>query len=255
MSSLVDVHSHLDDKKFSNLDSIIVRARKAGVKIIICNGLNPKSNRVCLELSEKYDIVRASLGIYPSDAERLSSKELEDEIMSIEKNRNRIVAIGEVGLDFHWTKKDETEKIEKQRMVFKKLIKLSEKICKPLIVHSRKAEKECIEILEKSRNRKIVMHCFNGNKKLVEKVINNKWFFSIPANIVRSKQFQMIVEECPINQLLTETDAPYLSPYQGRINEPSFIVETIKKIAEIKNMDETEVINNIFMNYQTVFLQ
>jgi len=259
---LVDVHAHLDDKSFSDdLDEVIERARKAGVKVIITNGLNPESNRKCLELAKSFDIVKCCLGLYPQDAEKLDEKQLDEELTLIEKNKNNIIAIGEVGLDYHWTKKEEKEKIIRQKKAFEKLIELSEKLNIPVIVHSRKAEQDCIEILEnsykdnKKKTKKIIMHCFGGNKKLVEQVINNKWFFSIPPNIVRSRHFQMIVKQCPLNQLLTETDAPYLSPYPEKRNEPAFITETIKKIAEIKAITPEETEKNIFMNYQRLFTE
>ena len=139
--------------------------------------------------------------------------------------------------------------------VFNKVLSLAEKINKPVIVHSRKAEKECIEILETFKIKHIDMHCFGGNFKLVKKIQDNGWIFSIPTNIVRLFHFQKIVEETPMSQLLTETDSPYLSPYPEKRNEPSFVVETIKKISEIKKLDEEEVKKLIYMNFQKIFLK
>jgi len=245
---LVDVHAHLDHKLFNgNVDKIIENSRKNGVKAIITNGVNPGTNRIALELAEKYDIVKAALGVYPIDSLNV---DIDKEIKFIEKNKDKLVAIGEVGLDYYWDK----DHIDKQKQVFEKFIQLAERIKKPIIVHSRKAEADAVDILKTSRLKKVVMHCFSGNFKLVKEIDDNGWYFSIPANIVKSRQFQMITEKTNISRLLTETDAPFLSPFPNRINEPSFVIETIKKIAEIKQMDEEEVANNIFMNYQNVFL-
>ncbi len=99
------------------------------------------------------------------------------------------------------------------------------------------------------------MHCFTGNFKLVKKIFDNGYSLSIPCNVVKSKHFQSIVEEFNLGQIFTETDAPYLSPYKDKMNQPSFILETIKKISEIKNLEKEEVEKIIFMNYQNFFLK
>ena len=153
-------------------------------------------------------------------------------------------------MDYFWNKDNKKE----QLTLFEKMISLAEKLNKPIIVHSRKAEEDTIEILQSSKLKKIIMHCFTGKKKLVKKINNNGWFLTIPTCVVRSQQFQDIAKETPINQLFCETDAPYLSPFRDMRNEPAFIIESYKKLAEIKKMDLKEVINNIWMNYQRTFL-
>lgn len=258
---LVDVHAHLDHPLLEKrLDEVIKNAKAAGVKSIITNGINPETNRKTLEIAKKYDIVKAALGIYPQDAlKRETSDETypigfteydaDKEIEFIEKHKKQIVAIGEVGLDYH----NGSEK-EKQKKIFEKIIELSKRIDKPLIVHSRKAEEDVIALLEKHGAKKVVMHCFSGNKKLVQRVSKNGWTFSIPTNVVRAENFQSIVKEVPLSQILTETDAPYLSPFKDKTNEPAHITESIKKIAEIKGMTTQDVAQNIYMNYQKLFL-
>ncbi|MFC1754398.1 TatD family hydrolase [Thermoproteota archaeon] len=244
MALLVDVHAHLDDEKFKeDMDSVIDRAREAGVKKIITNGIDAATNRVSLELAKKYDIVDVALGWYPQE----HPGELDDELEFIKKQK--FVAVGEVGLDY---KRDYDK--EKQKKDFQKMIDLAKKFDKPLIVHSRQAEEDVIEMLEKAEAKKVVMHCFSGNFKLVKKVADNGWSFSIPVNIVKSDHFQKLVGEVNISQLLTETDAPWLGPDPGKRNEPAFVVETVKKIAEVKNMTVKDVENNIFMNFQNMFM-
>jgi len=129
-----------------------------------------------------------------------------------------------------------------------------ERIKKPIVIHSRKAELECIEMLESSKIKKIVMHSFGGKKSLIKRAADLGFSFSIPPVITRLQHFETLVGMVDISQLLTETDAPYLSPYAGERNEPAFVKETIKKIAEIKNMTEDDVANVIYMNYTNVFL-
>ncbi len=250
---LVDVHAHLDLKEFdSDLDDVIKRAEKAGVKAIISNGINPESNRKTLELSKKYKIIKPALGLYPDDAIKLTEKQIQDELNFIEKNKDKIIAIGEVGLDYKYCKKKKDQELQKE--IFLKIINLSKKINKPLIVHSRKAEPDVIDILKNSCAKKVILHCFSGKLKLIKKAAELGYYFSVPTNIIRAEQFQKMVETVDINQILTETDAPFLSPFKEKRNEPMFINQTIKKIAEIKLMNKEEVANNIFMNYQKVFL-
>ncbi len=258
---LIDLHAHLDHPYFEkDLDEVIERAKHSGVKIILIAGVNPESNRKVLELCKKYNILKAALGIYPVDALqkeietgeyplKSESFDIDEEIAFIEKNSSKIYAVGESGLDYHWIK----DKKESQIRLFQKIIELCERINKPLIVHSRKAEQDCIEILKSSSLKKVNFHCFHGSKKLIKEIINNGWYFSVPTNIVRSQQFQELVKEAPLSHLFCETDSPYLSPYKDKRNEPAFIIESYKKIAELKGMDLIEVANNIYMNWQRVF--
>ena len=259
MNLLVDIHTHLDHPLLiSNIDEIVRRSKNAGVSHIITNGINPETNRICLQLSKKYDIVECGMGIYPRNTLK---KEIEtaqyplksadfginEEIDFIRKNKNNIVAISEVGLDF--VDGEDKRQIED----FEKMIKLAEELKKPIVVHSRKAEQKCIEMLESSKLKKIVMHCFCGKKSLVKRIADNGWFLTAPTIVVRSQQFQELVKNVPISQLFCETDSPYLSPYKDKFNEPAFIIESYNKIAELKGMDINEVINNINMNWQKVF--
>ena len=259
MKLLVDVHAHLDHHLLiSRIDEIIKNAKNAGLRHVITNGINPETNRICLELSKKYDIVKCAMGIYPRSALKkeiesgnnplkIGDFEIDDEIDFIRKNKNNIVAISEVGLDF--VDGEDKQQIED----FEKMIKLAEELNKPIVVHLRKAEQKCIEILEGSKLKKIVMHCFCGKKSLVKRIEGNGWFLTAPTIIVRSQQFQDIVRNVPLSQLFCETDSPYLSPYKSQSNEPSYIIESYKKIAELKQMEATEIINNIYMNWQKVF--
>jgi len=257
---LIDVHCHLDHELFKeNLDNVIQRARDARVKVIITNGVNPSTNRKSLKIASKYDIVKCALGIYPIDALEKEIKEedytvdnqefvVDKEIEFIKKNKDKIVAIGEVGMDGKHGKD-----FDMQSRVFEKMILLAKELNVPIMVHSRKAELQCIELLEKHSMKKVIMHCFGGRKNLVQRIIDNKWYFSIPCNCVRSTHFQNIIKMCTINKLLTETDAPYLGPNPDGVNEPANVSETLKVIAKIKEFTVEEVENNIFLNWQRLF--
>jgi len=262
----VDVHCHLNHDLFKpDLEQVLERARKAGLKTLLVSGVNPVSNKEVLALAKKYPLIKASLGIYPIDALGLAEAEiglprqivpinLADEFRFIEKNKDVVVAIGEVGMDFHWADKDKT--YAQQADNFRQIIRFAIKLKKPLVIHSRKAERECLEILEqeiKNKEIPVINHCFSGKKNLISKAAGWGHYFSIPPNILRSHSFQTLVKMVDLRQLLTETDAPYLSPYTGKRNEPAFIVETIKKIAEIKGLSEKEVADSIWKNYERIF--
>ena len=246
---LVDVHAHLTDKYFEDkLDEIIKRAKKNDFVYIISNGVNYEDNKKILEISKKYHVVKAAFGFYPDEIIKSTKEKIELTLEQIKKNKNNIIAIGEIGLDLYYNKE-----LKKQKEVFIKIIELAEKINKPLIIHSRKAEKECIETLKEYGFKKALFHSFTGNFKLVKEIERNNWMLSIHCNIVRSEHFQNIVKNFNLNQILTETDAPYLSPYKNKMNEPSFIVETIKIISKIKNLEKDEVEKIIFKNFQNFF--
>ena len=247
---LVDVHCHLNSDVFDkDRNEVIKRAEKIGMTIID-SGTCMKDNKKSLELSKKYSIVKSSFGLYPIHAISLKEKELEKEIDFIKKNKENIIAIGEIGLDAL-----EDKNLESQKKIFEKILGIAEKMKKPVVIHSRKAEKECIDILDTFKIRNIDMHCFTGNFKMVKRVQDNGWTFSIPTNITRLFHFQKIVEETSISQLLTETDSPYLSPFKEERNEPSFVVESVKKISEIKKLDEEETKKLIYMNFQKFFIK
>tara|TARA_Y100000310_G_C20703043_1_gene831883 strand:- start:243 stop:998 length:756 start_codon:yes stop_codon:yes gene_type:complete len=249
---LVDVHSHLYFEQFNkDREEVVKKAESVGVVAIVNSGTDHESNLKVLELSKKYNIIKATFGIYPTTAMKLSDKELGKEIAFIKSHKDDIVGIGEIGLDFHLTKDEKDH--QRQIKAFKNIIKSLMQLNKTFVIHSRKAEKECIDILEDLKPKKVLFHCFSGKHKLVKRIEKNGWSLSIPANIIRSLHFQGVVNLVSINNILTETDAPFLAPPPKERSEPSFVKGTIKKIAELKNMNEEEVENNIFLNYQKLF--
>ncbi len=261
---LVDVHAHMDFEEYMDhkidIDMTIKECERRNVVSIVSQGVDIKSNRKALELSSKYKIVKAALGIYPTHCYEMikegKKKEFEEEVKFIDKQlkSGKAAAVGEVGLDYK-----EVEPTEENKNIMKdclkKFIELAKKHDVPIILHSRKAELELIEFLEHEgmKNKKVIMHCFSGRKHHVERVKDNGWFLTIPATVVKTEHFQYIARDVPLSQLLTETDSPYLSPEAGKINNPSNVVHAIKKIAGLKKMDDTEVANIIYNNYQRLF--
>tara|TARA_Y100000310_G_scaffold138289_2_gene137279 strand:+ start:71048 stop:71833 length:786 start_codon:yes stop_codon:yes gene_type:complete len=259
---LVDVHAHLDHAHYKDkLDVIIARAKKIGMSHVLTSGVNPVSNKNALELSRKYDIVYFSAGLYPIDLlgnvdvesmpRQIDPIDMDEQFKFIQDHKDEVLAIGEVGLDGKFC----ADQLPKQKENFEKILRFVEKINKPIVLHSRKAESSVIDLLESSSLKKVNLHCFMGNKKLIKRACDLGYHFSIPPLIVKLHHFQMLVDLVPLNQLLTETDAPWLSPFPNQKSEPAFVVESLKKIAEIKKITTEEVTKNIFMNFQKLFLQ
>ncbi len=259
---LVDDHCHLMHALYTDVDAVIERAKQAGVKAIICSGVNPTTNKQALEIAKKYDIVRASLGIYPVDALGLAEEEsglarqtepidLDEQFTFIKQHKDDISAVGEVGLDYHWVKDEKLQKQERDN--FERIIAFVEKLKKPMIVHTRNAEEDCINMLTSSTLKKVVLHCFEGRKSLITQAADAGYIFSVPTNIVRSYHFQHLVKKVNINQITTETDGPYLSPETGTVNEPANVRVIIDKIADIKQFTPEEVANNIWLNFQRTY--
>ncbi|HLD79427.1 MAG TPA: TatD family hydrolase [Candidatus Nanoarchaeia archaeon] len=265
--NLIDVHCHLTHDYFKDkLDAVLKRAEKAGLKAIIVSGVNPEANLEVLALAKKHPkLIKASLGIYPIDALGIQPDgagmtrhkgpiDLEKEFKFIEQNQDAVHCIGEVGMDFHWADKEKT--YQQQAENFRKIICFAIRIKKPLVIHSRKAEEECLQILEeeiKNKEIPVIQHCFSGRKSLMSKGVELGHYFSIPPCIVKSSNFQTLVKKVPLTQLLTETDSPWLSPYKEGMNEPAFVVESIKQIALVKELSEEEVADQIWKNYQKTF--
>ena len=244
----IDVHCHIDFYSDKKIKEILERARKARIGIIVNNGINPETNRRTLELTESYAEIKAALGIYPIDALKMSDNDIDDEIEFIRENKNNIVAIGEVGLDLK-----ESQDLSGQKKNFQKFIDLAIELDKPIIVHSRKAEPECIEMLEKSNAKKVIMHVFSGKFNLIKRIEENGWFLTVPTNAAYSEQFQNIAEKINIKQLLCETDSPFMHPNKEKNNEPANIIESYRKIAQLKDLDFKDVEKAIEDNYSRLF--
>ena len=255
---LVDVHAHLDHERFKDdLADVIKRWKANGVVTVIAQGLNHESNVKTLALAKLDPTIKVAMGLYPCEA--LSVRVRDDYVRStvvdvketlhfIEEHAEDIIAIGEVGLDLQ-----EIERIEEQREVLRAILQMAKRMRKPVILHSRKAEKETLDLLEEEGVTRAVMHCFCGSKKLLERGIAMGLYFSIPTSVVRNQQFRDNTARIPLGQLLTETDAPYMGPMRDLRNEPANIRDAILAIAEIKRMDPIEVANALYFNYQKLF--
>ena len=232
---LIDTHCHLSYEDYENLDEII----KNKECIMIASGCNDKTNKEVLELVNKCDNVYGTLGIHPEDIDNISK----DSFKFIEDNLNnpKIVAIGEIGLDYYWVK----DNIEKQKELFEKQIKLALEYNKPIVVHSRDAIQDTYDILKKYKLKGSI-HCFSSSLEMAKEFIKLGYKIGIGGTLTfkNSKKLQEIVKELDLSNILLETDSPYLSPepLRGKKNKPSNVYYVALKIAELKNVNIEEVI-------------
>jgi len=244
---LFDVHAHLDFPQFdADRDQIIGNARKAGI-CVINSGLGTDGIKKTLELLDKYDNLYATFGLAPTE---FDEKEIKETIRLIQENQGRIIGIGEVGLDHHWVTDEGNMCLQKKH--FCEFINLAIELNLPLVIHSREAEKETIDMLNESKVRAL-LHCFGGKKEEACMAVASGHLISIPTSIASSKQKQELAKVLPLESIVLETDAPYLAPVPKTRNEPVNIKNTVRMISELKGVDESIVEQQTTANAKRFF--
>jgi TatD DNase family protein len=241
---MFDAHTHIDMKHFKNdRDRVIQRSRDAGLVGMVTSSISPASFRRTLGILKKHkDFIYHSAGC---SASQVTMEEAEQIIALTRKYSADIVAVGEVGLDYHWVKDPKARKA--QEPIFSKFIQLASDLDLPIVIHSRKAEERATEILEDQFSGDVLMHCFDGSPDVAKRVADNGWYITLPANFSKYRNRVESAEILPIEQILLETDGPYLSPTQGR-NEPANIrygCESLSQVLDqpIEFVAETTTIN------------
>ena len=251
---MIDSHCHLDyEPLFENIDDILKMSREAGVEklLTICTTLQ-SFNKIKF-LVEKDEMIYGTYGIHPHEAK--NDKVNSDLIINEVKQNNKIIGIGETGLDFYYKHSDKDDQIKS----FEEHIKASVELNIPLIIHSRNAEDETLEIFNKFKKNKlkILMHCFTGSKKFAENLLPLGAYFSASGIITfkNSLELQETFKFIPLDKILIETDSPYLAPVpnRGKQNEPSFVKYTAQKLAEVKQISHLDLIKNTTSNFNTLF--
>lgn len=237
----IDTHAHLMSEDYKGeLTEILERAGISGVERIINIGFDPKSSREASEMAIKYPQCFASLGVHPYDSEKLNADVVGEFERLISENR-KIVAIGEVGLDYF---KCDVPK-ELQKKVFREQIKLAISTSLPIIVHSRDADEDSLAVLDEFSGIRVVFHCFSGNLDFAKKIWERGFYTSFTGNITypKAENIREVALNCPLDKFMVETDCPWLAPQEvrGQRCEPAFVVSVAKKIAEIRGIPLFEV--------------
>ena len=260
LHGLIDTHCHLEMDAFDqDREEVIQRARDAGIEAMITIGSDLEGNIGGLELSGKYDFIYSSVGFHPHDAKDFTG-EIFDKIKEWAINsgkgqgvRSKVVAIGEIGLDYHY----DNSPREIQREVFMKQLIFAKEINLPVVIHSREAKKDTLDIVRESGVRKGVFHCFSGDMDMAEKAMGMGFYISIagPVTFKNTKKLKEVAEAIPDDYLLIETDAPYLTPepLRGKRNEPSYIIHTAKAVAELRGITPEDISRVTTLNAKRLF--
>lgn len=254
MNLTTDTHAHLYYPEIlADLENILTRAKDSGIEKIIVPAVDVETSRQIIDLSEKHEMIYCAVGIHPCDIKDKKLNIIED----IEKllNHEKVVGIGETGLDYYWDKSN----LSLQKEFFKEQIKLAISYNLPVIIHTRESIDDAIQIVEENYSEKLTgqFHCFSGNLNQLEKILNLRNFFiSFCGNITyKNYSGSDIISKCPLEKLLSETDSPFLPPvpYRGKKNEPSYVFKTLEKISGIKNVDYENFLKILYSNSEKLF--
>ena len=233
---LIDSHAHLDGEKFADdRAAVIERARESGVVKIITMGDSLESSAQSVALAERFDPVYAAVGIHPEEAQPMTAAT--DEQLAAWAAQEKVVAIGEIGLDYYWEKDEEKRAL--QRAIFVRQLDLARQLRLPVCIHDREAHGDMMKILKtEGRGLRGVLHCYSGSWEMAAELLKGDWYFGIdgPLTYKNAAKLPEIVQRLPAERILVETDSPYLSPmpFRGRRNEPAHVLYVAKKAAELR---------------------
>jgi TatD DNase family protein len=247
--NIVDTHTHIGDSSFdADRAEVLQRAADAGIGAVIAVGENMDDARRNIELAEKHPMIRPAAGLYPAILDLDQAEQMRS---FIRQERSKLVAIGEVGLDF-WVVKEASQQ-ELQKEILKGFINLSQELDLPLNIHSRSAGRHAVALLLEYGATRVQMHAFDGKASAALPAVEAGFFFSIPPSVVRSRQKQKLVKHLPLSCLLVETDSPVLGPDPNQRNEPANITFAIKAVADIKSAVDEEVLEAVGANTRRLY--
>ena len=239
---LIDTHSHIDmDNYKERFEEVLKTAFEYGVKKIVIPGVEPSGFERILSLCEKYENIYGAVGIHPEEVNYFdeNSEKLLKEYLKHEK----IIAVGEIGLDYYWDK----SQTEKQKEIFEKQILIAKEAKKPVLVHDREAHQDTFEILKKTNAAEIgvVMHCFSGSPEFAAECVKEGFYIALGGvtTFKNAKKAKEVAKTIPLDRLLLETDAPYMTPvpYRGKENQPAYVKFVAQEIANLRNISFEEV--------------
>jgi len=253
---IIDSHCHLDfPHLFNQLDEVKKRAHSNKVKYLLTICTTLESFEKIEYIIKNHESIYGTFGIHPHETKNYTNID-KKYIINVAKNNNKVIGIGETGLDYHYNHSEKKIQIRS----FKEHINAALELDIPVIVHSRDAENDTYDIIKdeiKNSKLKVLIHCFTGTSNFANKLIDLGCFISVSGIITFKKSLDLVktVSSIPIEQLLVETDSPYLSPepFRGKSNEPSFIKHTVEKLAEIKNLTKEEIMKHTTNNFFKIF--
>jgi TatD DNase family protein len=253
-SMLIDTHTHLDDARYNDdRESVIARAREAGVETFLTIGCDLATSRSAVALADRYPFVYASIGVHPHEVKHIED-EWYDEFRRLAKNEN-VLAYGEIGLDYHYNHSSPKE----QRDRFREQIQVARELKLPVIIHTREAQEDTIAILNEERASEIggVFHCFSGDAWLAKDALDLGFYLSFSGILTfqNATTLREIAKNTPLDRLLIETDCPYLTPvpYRGKRNEPAYVSQVAKQLASLHEQSLDEIAERTSENARRLF--
>jgi len=253
-----DAHIHLADSKYAhNVGEIVEEAKQSNVFALVANSMDLESSRQSIRLAEEYpDHVYAALGIHPWNTKQLKPNEVQDTIDLIlrnAENRQRVVAVGEIGLDSSYSGNEEPT--EAQMQVFHKMLSAAEKLSLPVIIHSRGTTSQIVSLLPSYKIEKVLLHWFSRPHSLIPTIVDRGYYITEGPPSVFSSGIREVIRRIPLTNLMTETDGPvrFRGPFKGKLTTPSFIPTVVEAIAELKGKEKSEVADQIFHNFVDFF--
>lgn len=254
---IVDSHCHLNilpEEKVGDTDAVIQQARDLGVERILCVAINPQQWAEVLQLAEEYEEVYAAIGVHPCEDKSVS---VTDEQLITAASHAKVIAIGEVGLDyFHF---EESEDMSWQHERFKQHIRIAKQLNKPLIIHTRNSTPDCLQILEEQGAQEVggIMHCFVEDIATAERAMAIGFYISFSGIVTfkNAKELKEVATQLPLERILVETDSPYLAPvpYRGKTNQPGYTKYVVQEIADLKALPFADVAQATTANFNRLF--
>ena len=249
---MIDTHSHIDfDEYKENFEKELNEIQEAGVEKVILPGVEPSTFERIYNLAQKYDMLYAAVGVHPSEYKSYND-ETEKEIREYCK-KEKVVAIGEIGLDYHW----EPETKEEQIKLLHSQLKIAQEVQIPVLIHDREAHEDCFNIIKEYKLKDVVFHCFSGTADFAKKCLGEGFYIAVGGVVTFKNAIDLkeAVKITPLDRILLETDAPYLAPvpYRGKLNSPKYLKYIAQEIANIKNIDVEQVQDATDENAKRIF--
>ena len=249
---MIDTHSHINFEEYmENFDLLLDEMKQEEIEAVIIPGVEPSTFDEIISYCEKYEMLYGAIGIHPSEA-KTYIEEIEKEIYDKCKH-NKIIAIGEIGLDYYC----EQETKEQQKEVFRKQLKIAEELKLPVLIHDREAHEDTFEIIQEFNLNNVVFHCFSGNAEFAQRCVDKGYYIAIGGVVTfkNAKDLKEVAKIVPLDKLLLETDAPYLAPvpFRGKRNTPAYLKYIAEEIANIKEINVELVKEHTTQNAKRIF--
>ena len=252
---LIDTHAHIDMEINDNsitLPDIIREMNELGVKKAVIPAVEIATQDKVAELASSDENIFGMIGLFPSEA-KTYTQEFEEKMETLAKNNKKIVAVGEIGLDYYWDKSF----VDEQKDVFIKQIKMAQRLNLPIVVHDREAHKDCFDILKENNAERVLFHCFSGSAEFMKECVKQGWYIALGGVVTFKNAVKMkdVAREVPLDRLVLETDSPYLTPvpYRGKPNKPAYVRYVAEEISKIREVPLEEIIDITTTNAERFF--